>query len=119
LKSIPRKDAERITEPPSAAHVMGRRRGPTFRFRLYVAGNATNSTQAIANLTALCREHLPRRHEIDVVDVFKHPERALDDGILMTPALVRLSPTPVRSMIGALANADAVLLAMGMDKATS
>ena len=56
---------------------------------------------------------------IDVVDVFKHPERALDDGILMTPALVRFSPTPVRSMIGALGNADAVLLAMGMDRATS
>jgi circadian clock protein KaiB len=118
LKSIPRKDAERIAEQPSAAQEMVRRRGPTFRFRLYVAGNAPNSTQAVANLTALCREHLPRRHEIDVVDVFKHPERALDDGILMTPSLVRLSPIPVRSMIGALGNADAVLLAMGMDKAT-
>lgn len=119
MTSILRKDAERIAEPPGTARVTARRRGPEFRFRLYVAGDATNSTQAIANLTALCREHLPRRHEIEVVDVFKHPERALDDGIFMTPSLVKLSPAPVRSMIGALSNTDAVLLAMGIDKATS
>jgi len=90
-----------------------------FRFRLYVAGDATNSTQAIANLNALCREHLPKRHEIEVVDVFRHPERALHDGIFMTPALVKLSPSPVRNIIGALSNVDTVLLALGLDKAST
>jgi circadian clock protein KaiB len=59
-----------------------------FRFRLYVAGNAPNSAQALANLTALCRMHLQDRHEIEVVDVFKDPQRALADGIFMTPMLI-------------------------------
>ena len=40
-----------------------------FTFRLYVAGDAPNSTQAIANLRALCSEHLPERYEIEIVDV--------------------------------------------------
>ena len=67
-----------------------------FKFRLYVAGDAQNSAQAVANLTALCRAHLPDRHEIEVVDVFREPKRALADGIFMTPTLVKLAPSPVR-----------------------
>ena len=65
-----------------------------FKFRLYVAGDAQNSAQAVANLTALCRTHLPDRHDIEVVDVFREPKRALADGILMTPTLVKLAPSP-------------------------
>ena len=56
-----------------------------FKFRLYVAGDALNSAQAVANLNALCRAHLPDRHEIEVVDVFREPKRALADDIRMTP----------------------------------
>ena len=36
-----------------------------FRFRLYVAGDALNSAQALTNLTALCRAHLRDRHIIE------------------------------------------------------
>ena len=66
----------------------------TFKFRLYIAGDASNSAQALANLTALCREHLPDRHDIEVVDVYQEPKRALADGIFMTPTLVKLAPFP-------------------------
>jgi circadian clock protein KaiB len=67
-------------------------RSPLFRFRLYVAGDTQNSAQAVANLVALCQAHLPDRHEIEVVDVFREPKRALADGIFMTPTLVKLGP---------------------------
>jgi circadian clock protein KaiB len=43
----------------------------TYTFRLYVAGDALNSAQAISNLLSLCRIHLPGRHEIEIVDVFR------------------------------------------------
>ena len=55
-----------------------------------------------ANLDALCRTHLPDRHEIEVVDVFREPKRALADGIFMTPTLVKLAPPPVRRIVGTL-----------------
>lgn len=86
-----------------------------FKFRLYVAGNAQNSVQAVANLAALCREHLPDRHEIEVVDVFRQAKRALADGILMTPTLVKLAPSPVQSIVGSLGDTQTVLYALGLE----
>jgi circadian clock protein KaiB len=85
-----------------------------FRFRLYVAGDTQNSLLAVANLNALCRAHLPDRHGIEVVDVFRDPERALADGVLMTPTLVKLSPSPVRRIVGTLSQTQTVLLALGL-----
>ena len=86
-----------------------------FKFCLYVAGDAQNSAQAVVNLTALCRAHLPDRHEIEIVDVFREPKRALADGILMTPTLVKLAPSPVRRIVGTLSQAQPVLQALGLE----
>lgn len=85
------------------------------KFRLYVAGDALNSTQALANLTALCHAHLPDRHEIEIVDVYKEPQRALADGIFMTPTLVKLAPSPIRSIVGTLSQTQTVLQALGLE----
>ena len=85
-----------------------------FRLRLYTAGGTQNSAQAIANLTALCREHLPDRHEIEVVDVFRDPKRALADGIYMTPTLVKFAPRPTRRIVGTLGQTQMVLQALGL-----
>lgn len=85
-----------------------------FRFRLYVAGDAVNSAQALANLQALCRAHLPDRHAIEVVDVFRHPRRALADGIFMTPMLLKLAPGPARRIVGTLGDAATVLRALDL-----
>jgi circadian clock protein KaiB len=86
-----------------------------FKFRLYVADGAQNSAQALANLTALCRVHLAGRHDIEVVDVFREPKRALADGILMTPTLVKLAPFPTRRVVGTLRQTETVLEALGLD----
>ena len=87
-----------------------------YRFRLYLADDTLNSARAASNLTALCREHLPGRHEIEVVDVFRHPERALADEIFMTPTLVKLAPAPVRRIVGSLSQTQTVLQALGLEK---
>jgi len=84
------------------------------RFRLYVAGEGQNSARAIANLTALCQARLAGRHQIEIVDVFGHPDRALADRIVMTPTLMRLEPGPVRRIIGTLAATDDVVAALGL-----
>ncbi|MEO5861008.1 MAG: circadian clock KaiB family protein [Burkholderiales bacterium] len=87
-----------------------------FKFRLYVAGDAPNSAQAVANLTALCRTHLPDRHEIDVVDVFREPKRALEDGIFMTPTLIKLAPSPALRIVGTLSAVQTVLQVLGLER---
>jgi circadian clock protein KaiB len=86
-----------------------------FKFLLYVADDTQNSVIAVANLKALCRAHLPDRHEIEIVDVFKEPQRALADHIFMTPMLIRLAPAPVRRIIGTLSQPEKVLQAMGLE----
>ena len=87
----------------------------TLKLRLYIAGDAQNSAQAITNLTAICRAHFPDRHEIELVDVFREPERALADGILMTPTLVKLTPAPVRKIVGTLSQLAPVLHVLGLE----
>jgi circadian clock protein KaiB len=85
-----------------------------FKFRLYVAGDALNSVAARANLNAICRKHLPARHEIEIIDVFVVPNRALNDGVFLTPTLVKLSPSPIRQIVGNLTDEALVLKAIGL-----
>jgi circadian clock protein KaiB len=85
-----------------------------FHFRLYVAGDGPNSLQAIDNLHALCAEHLPERHTIEIVDVLREPERALADRVMLTPLLVKLSPEPIRKITGSLSRRELVLRALDL-----
>jgi circadian clock protein KaiB len=86
-----------------------------FRFRLYVADSTQNSLQAEANLTAFCRDYLPDRHHIEVVDVLREPRRALEDGIFLTPTLMVLSPVPVRRIVGTLSQTLTILQTLKLD----
>jgi circadian clock protein KaiB len=85
-----------------------------FKFRLYLANNTANSLQALANLSALCAQHLPNRHEIEVVDVFRHPDRAKADGVRMTPTLLKIDPAPEQRIIGTLSDTPQVLRVLGL-----
>lgn len=89
-----------------------------FKFRLYIAGQGPNSLQALANLSAVGKEYLPGRHEIEVVDVLKDQQRALKDGVMLTPLLVKLSPAPVRKIVGNLSQREAVVQALNLPPPT-
>ena len=86
-----------------------------FKFRLYIAGDAQNSAQAVTNLNMLCRTHFADRHHIEIVDVFRDPKRALADAIFMTPTLLKLGPAPVRKIVGTLSQTVPVLQALGLE----
>lgn len=86
--------------------------GSKLLLRLYVAGGAPNSVRAIANIRAICAEHFALGYELEIVDLLEHPRRALDDGVIVTPTLIRLSPLPVRRLIGNLNDTGQALLAL-------
>ena len=90
-------------------------RRSTYKFRLFIAGDTQNSTQALANLRVLCGLLKPAGHEIEIVDVLREPMRALADGVLLTPTLVILSPPPVRKIIGTLNQTEVVLHALKVE----
>jgi circadian clock protein KaiB len=86
-----------------------------YKFRLYVADDTMNSAQAAVNLRVLCQTYLPNHYEIEIVDVFKEPQRAILEGIRMTPTLLRLAPLPIRRIVGTLVDTQRVLEALGLD----
>lgn len=94
-------------------------RGVLIQFRLYVAGDSPNSVQALANLTAFCVTHLANRHRIEVIDVLQKPKRALADGIFMTPMLMKISPSPVRSIVGTLSKSLHLLQVLGLESSAA
>lgn len=85
-----------------------------YRFTIYIAGQAVNSAQALANLQALCRGHLAGRPHIEVIDVFRDPERALADRIFMTPTLVRQTPPPLLRIVRTLTDTATLMKALGL-----
>ena len=87
-----------------------------FKFRLYVANDLETSAQALKNLNAICREHLPGQYEIEVVNVYQEAKRTLADGILMTPTLLKLAPGPLHKIVGTLARKELVLELLGINK---
>lgn len=86
-----------------------------FRFALFVAGDAPNSVQAVSNLRALCQSWIPERYAIEVVDVFLHPQRAMDERVFLTPTLLKLAPLPQRRIVGTLSHSGDVVDALGLD----
>ncbi len=89
--------------------------GPDFfSLRLYVAGETPKSQAAIANLEKICGEYLAGRHQIEVIDLLKNPQLAIDHQIVAIPTLVMDQPLPVRRIIGDLSDTDRVLVALGL-----
>ena len=89
------------------------RKNEAVHLRLYVAGNAPNSVLAIVNARAFCESHYLPGYTLEIVDLMDHPLRALEDGIVVTPTLVRLMPKPARKVIGTLSDEKQVVLALG------
>jgi len=102
---------KRVTSKPSGSDV-----ATVIVMRLYISGNAPNSVRAIANLEAICREHLKDGYKLEIVDVFEQPVRALADGVLVTPSLAKVSPAPVANVVGNLSDKSNVLLALGIEE---
>jgi circadian clock protein KaiB len=68
---------------------------------------------AIANVKAICTAHFALRHDLEIVDLLVQPLRAMVDGIIVTPTLVKLFPLPVQRIVGNLNDTTKVLLALG------
>jgi circadian clock protein KaiB len=86
----------------------------TYKLRLFVAGNAPNSRRAKANLDAVIQQHRLDYCELEIIDVQKTPERAMIDGVLVTPTLVKLSPKPAYHLVGDLSDHEKVIEALGL-----
>lgn len=86
----------------------------TWQLRLYTAGQTARSIAALANLRAICEEHLAGRYTIEVVDLLERPQLAQGEQIVAIPTLVRHLPPPMRKIIGDLSNTERVLIGLDL-----
>lgn len=80
-----------------------------FTLRLYVSGHTPNSVRAISCIKRLLEVGFGGVYTLDIIDVLKKPQMAFDDGILVTPTLLRLWPLPIKRVIGDLGSPDKVI----------
>ncbi len=88
--------------------------------RLYVAGSTPNSARAESNLLAALKEIDADGSglELEIVDVFTHPKRALTDGVIVTPTLIAMVSNGRKTMMGDLTDsAKLKLLLMSLQNA--
>jgi len=88
--------------------------GEHFSLRLYVTGTTERSSRAVANIRGLCEEYLSGRYNLEVVDIYQQPGKAVDEQIIAAPTLIKSLPKPPKRLIGDLANRDRVIVGLNL-----
>ena len=86
----------------------------SYVLRLFVAGSTLRSQTAITNVRRICEQHLAERFELEVIDVYTHPQQTRDLQIVATPTLVKVEPAPLRRIVGDLSDRNRVLTGLGL-----
>lgn len=85
---------------------------------LYIAGATVRSRRAVANIKAICDEHLKGRYHLQVIDIFQNPEQTADHDIIAAPTLVKQMPLPIRRFVGDLSDANKVISGLAISPVT-
>ena len=83
--------------------------------RLYVTGMTPRSSEAVATVKSICREHLEGRYELEVIDLYQQPHLAREAQIIAMPTLVKKLPRPLRRLIGNLDDEERVLAGLSLE----
>lgn len=84
-----------------------------YSLKLYITGQTAKSDYAIANLYQMFND-LSIAFDLTIIDVLEKPYLAEEDKVLATPTLIRISPLPVRRIIGDLSETPSVMLGLGL-----
>ena len=84
-------------------------RGSTYVLRLFISGDNADADKTLSNIHQLLERGLDSPYTLKVIDIDNNPQQAARDGILVTPTLVRVSPLPVRRIVGQLEDIDRIL----------
>jgi circadian clock protein KaiB len=85
------------------------KRAEKYVLRLYVAGIAPRSQEAIRIVTSICEAYLAGRYDLQVIDLYKQPALARSEQIVAVPTLIKKSPPPVRKLIGSMTDIEKIL----------
>ncbi len=73
---------------------------PHYTMTLYVTGASRLSMMAVDRVRDFCEQELTGIYDLEVVDLYRAPERAKTAQVIAAPTLLREEPSPVRRVIG-------------------
>jgi circadian clock protein KaiB len=79
------------------------------QFILFVSGMSVKSMHAVENLRRICEKHLAGNFEIEIIDISRAQEKAVEYQIVAIPTLIRTYPGPSKTILGDLSETDKVL----------
>ena len=85
-------------------------------FRLFVAGDEPHSRSAKDNLRYLCESIIKAPCKIEIVDVLKDFDLAMEHNIFLTPALIILSSAQPVIVFGDLSNTQDLIKFLGLEE---
>lgn len=77
--------------------------------RLYITGASPNSVKAVNNLKIICEKYLKDNYELEVIDVYQQPLVAQSEQVIALPLLIKVSPLPLKRLIGNMSDTEKVL----------
>lgn len=80
--------------------------------KLYVAGMSPNSMEAIKNVKILCDKHFKDAYDLEIIDIYKIPNKVRDQQIILSPSLLKKLPLPEKTLVGTLSDSNKVLNAL-------
>jgi len=81
------------------------------QLKLFIVKQSKMGLAANRNLKALLEsERKAEEYTLEIIDVFESPAAAEKERILATPTLMRLSPEPVKRIMGDLSDLETVKL---------
>ncbi len=82
---------------------------PKYKLRLFVTGIMHNSINAIKNINLICELYLKENFDLEIIDIYNHPDIAKREQIIAIPVLIIKLPLPERRIVGDLSDIGKVL----------
>ena len=77
--------------------------------RLFIRSDRSNTEQILSSIHQLLETGLNSPYSLKVIDILKHPQKAISHQVTATPTLLRVSPKPARRIVGQLDDIQRVL----------
>ncbi len=109
IESAEKLDSWKKPPAPSFESILQPENTTGYVLRLFISGNNMGTEQTLKVLHQMLEEGLGNSYTLKIIDILKYPEEAEINQVSATPTLLRVSPAPVRRIVGELSDWTRVL----------
>lgn len=80
-----------------------------YQFILFISGMSAKSSHAVENMRKICDQYLSGNFELQIIDINREKQLAVDYQIIAIPTLIKINPDPRRTILGDLSDTPKVL----------